>query len=687
MRLSPTLVALVLSLLALHGCGPGGGASGTYNPGTSGATSSAVTLSGTIIHADVDRAIATPQSNPDGSAVAGMWVTAVDQYGNSRTTSGDNSGHFSFTGLKGGLRYSLIFIDRRTLQVVGSLVARATGTTGALDLRADTDLKEVLLDPNTGRAVSNAELLGALRLVDGAEFDADQDGKFDRDDTTSLQASTLLSQQSAELTTLSLADYLGEPGVWWMGYNRYSHDSDNYCTWLERQLHVVRSREVTGPDGRTVQALKRGYVHYFDGEIGSQCYLPVGGYYDETYASDIDVTWGYPESNATLSAPPSTYSVDGGLWGGADFIYVDQAKGLIYMGNRDRGELLWGDAADEAVLPLNPVIGKDNLILSYAWNGLTFAVTLRVEPVRNEDGSAAVVTDARGTQLPVIKLVVTYSEREDDDPTWGYSESDSRYYLAKYGVEAHTDQRWDLTFAHTRFGLLQTDGSIVDTTPTQIGSVTLDPAANPFPDRPLDGVGAGISTLRDQWVRFVDANLSNLDAYQVSNQSLTSASDYIWVEGDIDLASWDSGSYEDWYWFAESLARNDGNDWSGLGRSLQARYHGTATAHLEWRVWSDAEGQMYIIDRTAPLQMEFDDPACDATLDECLVTLTTASDFAFPPYADVTTHATPWMAAVPVADQGYRALEVAQVSLVLVLLDGNGDEVDETVVHWYYITP
>jgi len=144
MRLLQITLCIVGLLFA--GCS---GDSGSSSSGTiTGAA--AVSLTGVVVSGTTAGGVAVGALQPGtlakvNGALGNAIVIAVDSSGNAQTTTADRSGSFALD-VQTGTAYGVVFMDGKTLKVIGSLVQAAnTGAASALNMTGDADLGQVVL--------------------------------------------------------------------------------------------------------------------------------------------------------------------------------------------------------------------------------------------------------------------------------------------------------------------------------------------------------------------------------------------------------------------------------------------------------------------------------------------------------------------------------------------------------------
>ena len=244
----------------------------------------------------------------EGTPAPKTLVLAVDAWGNTSSDQADAVGGFDME-LDAGKLYAIIFIDTRSMEVLGSLVqASNTEAAAAVALADNTALGNVVIDPVSGRAVAEADATPdsveqedgvKISVVDASALDADGDGMITQDDITKLQAEALESGEG-KIGKVALLNFMGDRNTWVAGtetrHENWEHsftDMDNNQVTesfngdvTEGRFTIRREKLVDGPQGGQVTALKSADVTYYRHQKGTRSrtgeadqVMDNGGYY------------------------------------------------------------------------------------------------------------------------------------------------------------------------------------------------------------------------------------------------------------------------------------------------------------------------------------------------------------------------------------------------------------------------
>ncbi len=447
----------------------------------------------------------------EGTPLGGALVLAVDAWGNTVTSQADAGGGFDMT-LDAGKLYAVIFIDTRSMEVLGSLVqASDTTKAAAVALANNTKLGNVVIDPVAGRAVSEADATPdtveqeagvVIKVVDASALDADGDGRVTQDDITNLQARALeeaiASGEDVKITKLSPINFMGDRNTWIAEFRgrdgeehpRQERDPDTNQdidvifkgSTTEGTFRLVREKLVNGPDGSQVTALKRGQLTFFNEQKGALYKNngdkfrdeDFGGYYSATVAKynadngSVAVTelpqdcqdriagnpnewvWCHPYSASTFQGIDASAKFDWklGIWAWSEYQFADQAAGEIAMGR-------WNHETRSVEW------GDDDSSDGDGGEGGGIPLEIELGVVITETDANGtftfsvdlvkdgLLTDTLGNKLPIILIT---------------SEEDGRkeafYIVAKYGAEVNATNAageiipWQTAFKKVRFGMM-----------------------------------------------------------------------------------------------------------------------------------------------------------------------------------------------------------------------------------------
>jgi len=390
-------------LLALSACG-GGGTSATTSATTSTvptlAAGAAVTLSGTVASGTSAGGIAVGVVSGAvvGTTVNGIYanaiVLAVDKNGNTITTTADNTGKFTLN-LKSGVNYGLIFMDGKTLKVLGSLVqANAQNTAGAVALNGNGNLGTIVINPATGHAVSANQATGKLTNTNvvsasAAGLSSNANGTIKPANIASMQATTLQNNPTA-LTTISTFDYFEKPGTWWQNGKQVWSQG----TGFSYDLGVASKARVPGPFKSQVDVTKSSYGQYYTSFTSNG--ITTAGYYTQGVVNTS------PYLSTTFSPPPTQYAYFSGPWTWNNFSYNDVVNNQIYDGSRtgngiNQNAITWSKGVQSTLKLGTPFTGGYSDTMGTG----AFKATVTIA---KENGAPYVLTEANGLKHPVILL-------------------------------------------------------------------------------------------------------------------------------------------------------------------------------------------------------------------------------------------------------------------------------------------
>lgn len=654
----------------------------------------------------------------EGTALANAIVIVVDSFGNTQTTTADSQGDFSL-GVDDNTGYAIVFINPRTLQVVGSLVtASNTALPGSVLLTADTNLGAVVIDTATGEAVAEADVNNTITVADATAMDADGDGTVSSDDISRLQATTLASGASDNLTNLSIMNFMGDPNTWYISGDSWSEQRDDgaggtcAASGEEQRFSIGREATVKGPDGVMVQAVRQGSLPYYVNHNDACNSWVMSGYADGTIADGNVTTWGGDVYTALSLgvAPTLAYDWRMGLWGWAEYTYADPVNNVIWRGKMDydqtsttAGSIKW-----EENLPLNIELGVPVTAPQRAesWSdgsGGTCTMTWSESFTVNMAGSN--YTDAAGTVLPVVYVQggmtgsndnCTPADTSDDIPM---NEPFDMYVVAKYGADVEAkDAGGNLLTpqaafdAGTRMGRIHADAAAPDplTAPLIITDASPSAATSKLPEM-VETNAAN----RNGWLSWIYKNLKEMDSPDLQ-QFIGDATDFAfdnlfveWVEnatasGDIYYQAispmgWNPVTFAD----QPLIESTTGSTFtiSHLGYTLTQS--GTYGLTFEWRTW-DPTTNMDLPVGTAGVHtsttLAGDGTVIEGALDSYSVTMDIPALTAFPANSTwVNWYEDPGAVGV------WAPYTAASMSLWVKLVDPASNVVMEMPIEWYTV--
>ena len=449
------------------------------------------------------------------SPLGGALVLVTDAQGNTLSGVAAADGSFSIAGLDKDGSFAVIFIDTRTLKILGSLVQAADTTKpGQFKMSADTVLGDILIDPVNQRAVAEADVKQEIAVIDASALDKDGDGIISQDDVTELQADTLAAEAAGTNTTgatlakVSIMSFMGDANTWSISKKTMMDGGGNdgnqwtdqdgtthvYTDGERREMGLRRSMSVEGPKGNTVNVIKDASITYY----GEQT--------EKVYAPGVDPTSGTPTTtnqsngyfNYTAAASGSPW---GSMWslfdpnsngndsinGWANYRYLDPVEDYIYEGEMEDGKINW-----RGMLPNNVVLGvPETISFDESWTEThpaegggtsTVAVVMDMDmKVTINKVEGAVVTDLTGQKLPIMRVdfvqtggvTVTVDGTVSPEYSQDFSGKGAFFVMAKYGVDADvyscsaapvnndattdancTEQSWEAAYADARFGIV-----------------------------------------------------------------------------------------------------------------------------------------------------------------------------------------------------------------------------------------
>ncbi|MBB5021817.1 hypothetical protein [Desulfurispira natronophila] len=315
-----TLVVLflVVSALAVFGCGGSSSGSGSGGNGDEATPRDTVQLSGLV-----------STSGAGGgagfiSASGGFngFVAALDVDGGLITVGTDAEGNYDFKGDDGltrGQTYTIYIMDRG-FSLLG--VLRGVTGTGTLSLTESSYRVNLEVNPDEKKVTATAAADSpAIEVRD------DEEEKFAVDEDT---GEVVANQPTAELKTVSLLNFIGNSNTWSISYDRFT-DSE----WHEEErLFSVNMRDA---DGSRVQRESEYFVKdcNIDSEGREHCPYDYG-FFDGNWYNDKNELASPAEVNG-LDRWITTYDVI--MRDGVQYLSIDDSDG-------------------EFLLPMNMVIGR-----------------------------------------------------------------------------------------------------------------------------------------------------------------------------------------------------------------------------------------------------------------------------------------------------------------------------------------
>ncbi|MDQ6988416.1 MAG: hypothetical protein Q9M19_00940 [Mariprofundaceae bacterium] len=385
--------------MSLTGCG-GGDSASTASANNNAAAATTVALTGVVVTGTNSGGVAVGALKA-ASTIHGVLpnaiIIAVDKFGNTITSSADQTGTFTLT-LEENVGYGIIFLDSRTLAVIGSLVQASNQTkAGSVSLSGDGDLGNIVINPATGKAVSENEVNGTLKSAVVAQapagLDSNGDGKIDQNEISAAQTASLTNGTS--LKHLTTADFFSNPNTWWSASNTWSDPSFGSGTQMSLGVANIQAK-TTGPNQGLVDAIKSSDVTYYQSYTDTNNATTTGYFLVNTVGNYADYT-----SN-TFVAPPATFDFFTGPWTWAALDYADTTTDYIW--SKDLGD---PNATWSKNVPLNIVFGKtysESFTESDGTQSQTFVVKLA-----QENGNNYIFTDVSGVKHIVIIVDVIWS--------------------------------------------------------------------------------------------------------------------------------------------------------------------------------------------------------------------------------------------------------------------------------------
>ena len=343
----------------------------------------------------------------------------MDSAGNAKTTTADKAGSFNLD-VQTGTAYGVVFMDAKTLKVIGSLVQAAnTGAASALRMTSSADLGQVVVNPATGKAVSINDANGTLSGVEvtNSPLDTNGDGIVTQDEMNAAQAAAAAAGGS--LSTVSVVDFFAKPGTWAANTSSWS---DSWGSGTDYSLSVADTKRLNGANGVPVDAVKTSELTYY--KVSTDPYaVTTQGYYDNTGS-----TW---YQSPSYTAPPATFDMWAGPMTWAIAEYPDVTSG--YM--QQKFGITDPYATWQQAVPLSITLGKTESNTAtgfYGTNNNSFVVN-----IAQEGGQPYVFTDAAGVKHLVMKVDSNWSWTPDPTNCPGCmadSGQESFYVISGYGV-------------------------------------------------------------------------------------------------------------------------------------------------------------------------------------------------------------------------------------------------------------
>jgi len=462
-------------------------------------------FSAAVAEATFDDLVASP--------LGGALVLVTDAQGNTLSGIANADGSFSIDGLDKDGSFAVIFIDTRTLKILGSLVQAADPSKpGQFTMAADTVLGDILIDPVNQRAVSESDVKQEIVVEDASSLDKDGDGIISQDDVTEMQAETLAAEAAgtstgtSTLTKVSIMQFMGDANTWAIAKetmmdnggdngNEWTDDQGNTYVYTQnenRKMTLRRNMSVEGPKGNTINAVKDASIVYYNDQTETAFTSAQDPSVDQ---GTVTNTKGYFNYTAANSGPPwgnqwSLFNDAGNndnIDGWANYRYLDPVDDFIYEGEMEDGKIRW-----RGMLPNNVVLGTPETIsFDEQWeetfpsqDGGTTTMSITVDmdmvvTINKVDGG--IMTDLSGKKLPIMRVdfaqsggvTVLVDGVKNEDYSETMNGKGAFYVLAKYGIDgdaytcttepangdATTDpncsaQSWQDAFADARFGIV-----------------------------------------------------------------------------------------------------------------------------------------------------------------------------------------------------------------------------------------
>jgi len=386
-------------LLALSACGGGGGTTATTTPTIAAGT--VVTLTGTVANGTSAGGVAVGAVTGAATTIKGIYanaiIIAVDNKGNTITTSADQTGTFTIS-LKSGVSYGLVFLDGKTMKLLGSLVqANAQTKAGAVSLNGNGNLGIIVINPVSGKAVSSNEATGQLTQTNVvsakvAGLKTTANGTITQTEISKMQALTLVSNPAA-LKTISVIDYFAKANTWWGG-NKQVWQGGN--AGFSYDLNVASQVLVKGPANKPVNAIRSSSVTYYQSNTWNK--TTTTGYYSPNQN-------GSPYASTNYAAPPATYQYYSGPFTWDFFSYLDSAGNQMYDGSRAytnngvSGSITWAKSVAATIQLGKATSGA----YSDPMGKGAFTVTITIA---KENGASYILKDTKGKKHLVMLLTM-----------------------------------------------------------------------------------------------------------------------------------------------------------------------------------------------------------------------------------------------------------------------------------------
>jgi len=390
-------------LLTLSACGGGGGAATTAATIPTVAAGTAVTLTGIVANGTSAGGVAVGAVGAGAGTTTvkgyypGAIVIAVDKYGNSITTTADNAGKFTLN-LKTGVSYGLMFINPKTLKVIGSLVqATAQTTAGAIALNGNGNLGVIVINPTSGHAVSTNQATGQLNKTSvvsakAAGLNTNANGTITPANVANMQTTTVANNPAA-LKTISLKKYFAQPNTWWESKNIWDATNNYYSM----DVTVADTANIKGPHGALVAATKEASVQYYTRQSYGAANGVQQGYFTLTTAAN---SFGFYNAT-TMPNLPAAFNTYANPFSWGYYSWSDIPNNTMYEISNSSQTKTWAKfGADQVVLgKANKRTFKD----TYSSGTDSFTVTLAKTPIfTGLDGVKRPVMDVAGTTIETL---------------------------------------------------------------------------------------------------------------------------------------------------------------------------------------------------------------------------------------------------------------------------------------------
>ena len=482
-------------MLSIVSCGGGSGDSGSTDN-----TDSSVQLSGVLGLGEF------PEDSPgndsaqrfSSSPESQIVVVAVDTSGNSFATTTDEAGFFEFpadVGIRTNTAYALVFIDMATLEIIATLT-NGSGQAGSLTLQGDTEIAEIVIDPNIrlasifGQTQVDGEPV-SLEIAAATTLDIDGDGQISQGEMITTLVNTTQVGEIDTITSIAAFTFLGQRHTWTIGADLEDDAfDDSICEWINEdtppaggnpvecadedddndptvefltdsaEMTLLITEKVEGPDGRLVDVAKlleftflnRPYVDPDDdnAEFVDESLIWETGFAQGIQA-DINSTaasfgegpgaadeYWTPYIDSTLGEPPTTgYRQSMGLLGWSEYNFADIEEGQLRLGSKSKDD---DDGTFEiewsgSTLPLNLPINVEF--------ELTETETDEEDGVIVVETTTSLVTVILATNGDGTPALLQEANSEQILPVFQIrytdiddeDESECSYILARYGVE------------------------------------------------------------------------------------------------------------------------------------------------------------------------------------------------------------------------------------------------------------